>query len=71
MKICFIQIFDTKATALTALGEIETALPDHTHKLDEAHNQVQLYTNIKGQENQASYGDFDNKSIFVVTSTAP
>lgn len=71
MKICFLQVFDDLSKARDALGYVKTAMPNHSNKLHEQHNQVQIFTDFKNVEELKAYGELDGNAVYVVTSIAP
>lgn len=71
MKTSFIQIFDALDDAVTALGFVTGAYPDHAHALTKSSNQVQVWSKINGVSDAKAYGEPNAKLMYLVTSLAP
>ncbi len=70
MKTSFVQIFDKKDDAVTALGFITGAYPNNRNSLSEASNQVQVWTSIAGASDAKTYGAPNAAVMYLVLSIA-
>ncbi len=68
MQIGYIQIFDTQADAMQALGYMTTTFPEFDHSLAKTCNQVQVQATVKGTTTLTPYGDLNAGIVYVVAS---
>lgn len=71
MKTSFVQIFDQKDDAESALGYISGAYPKHNHTLIKSSNQVQVWSKVGDESTVKTFGQPDDKIIYLVLSIAP
>lgn len=68
MKSGYVQMFDQKTDAETALGRIMKIFPNHDHKLIDSCAQVQVWKTIEGQTSSDQVGKLDDNPIYIVIS---